>query len=224
MPSFALAPPPPSHFNLLSPPTSTSYPLLNFRHPKVSEGRRHPLVISMARTHERSSSPAPSSPGESESKRLKTSHDTPDADESTMIHFAERTLNAGNIQNLNKSYTTSEPFKHAIVEALFQNDLLIKVKDECLKELSFTEKETDIYKVRDLVYNFDLICRKKINRCIRSAKLAIWLHFPTSRPTSFPAFPPSSLSAMHSTHRLSGHSFVPLPAVVPSRVRNKTCL
>jgi hypothetical protein len=45
------------------------------------------------------------------------------------------------------SYASSEPFKHALVEKLFRDDFLQKVKDECLSELHFTEKETDIYKV-----------------------------------------------------------------------------
>ena len=34
------------------------------------------------------------------------------------------------------------------VDKLVRDDLLLGVKDECLSELSFTEKETDIYKVR----------------------------------------------------------------------------
>lgn len=64
-----------------------------------------------------------------------------------MKQFAEGILDAGNIQKLNNSYTTSDPFKYAVVDTLFQNNLLINVKDECLRELCFTEKETDIYKV-----------------------------------------------------------------------------
>ena len=110
----------------------------------------------MARTHERSSSPVPSSPGDSESepKRLKTFHNSTLKVDSTMNHFAEGTLNAGNIQKLNHYYTTSAPFKHVIVDTLFQDQLLIDVKDECQRELSFSEKETDIYKVSVLAYNF----------------------------------------------------------------------
>lgn len=56
-----------------------------------------------------------------------------------------------NISRLHSSYDTSTPFKYAVVDKLFQHDLLVNVKDECLRELSFTEKETDIYKVRSTV-------------------------------------------------------------------------
>lgn len=53
-----------------------------------------------------------------------------------------------NISRLHSSYAASAPFKHTVVDKLFQHDLLVNVKEECLRELSFTEKETDIYKVR----------------------------------------------------------------------------
>jgi len=54
----------------------------------------------------------------------------------------------GNTQKLHTIYTANEPFKYCVLDKLFQDALLRNVKDECLKELSFTEKETDIYKVR----------------------------------------------------------------------------
>ena len=57
-------------------------------------------------------------------------------------------LDADNVDRLAASYASSEPFKHALVEKLFRDDFLQKVTDECLSELHFTEKETDIYKVR----------------------------------------------------------------------------
>ncbi|KAF9645999.1 nuclear protein, partial [Thelephora ganbajun] len=56
-------------------------------------------------------------------------------------------LNEENVERLRQEYTNNEPFKYARVETLFQDDLLRKVKDECLTHLSFTEKETDIYRV-----------------------------------------------------------------------------
>ncbi|KAJ7756001.1 Oxoglutarate and iron-dependent oxygenase degradation C-term-domain-containing protein [Mycena metata] len=61
--------------------------------------------------------------------------------------FADGVLDHTSIAQLNAGYASSEPFKYAVVEKLFQDDLLQKVKDECMNELSFTEKETDIYKV-----------------------------------------------------------------------------
>ncbi|KAK7696005.1 hypothetical protein QCA50_000645 [Cerrena zonata] len=62
-------------------------------------------------------------------------------------HFAPELLHPNNIHRLNSEYAGSEPFKHAVVEKLFQDELLKSVKDEILSELSFSEKETDIYKV-----------------------------------------------------------------------------
>ena len=46
-----------------------------------------------------------------------------------------------------EKYTSSAPYKHAVVSALFDPDLLRGAQKEIIKELSFTEKETDIYKV-----------------------------------------------------------------------------
>jgi hypothetical protein len=61
--------------------------------------------------------------------------------------FSDEPFDPNNISRLNLDYHRSTPFKYAVVEKLFQDDLLRKVKDECLSELNFTEKETDIYKV-----------------------------------------------------------------------------
>ncbi|KAJ3971029.1 nuclear protein [Lentinula raphanica] len=101
----------------------------------------------MARTHSRPSSPELSA---SLLKRIKISHptlnDKPPADEISAA-FASGLLEPSNVAKLHKSYLESEPFRYTRVPKLFQDDLLKKVKDECLGELSFTEKETDIYKV-----------------------------------------------------------------------------
>ena len=85
-------------------------------------------------------------------KRLKTAHSEINAESliisgDTTTSFARDLFDHNNIARLNADYIQSKPFKHAIVEKLFQEDLLRKVKDECLSELSFSEKETDIYKV-----------------------------------------------------------------------------
>jgi len=61
--------------------------------------------------------------------------------------FSNDLFDHNNIARLNLDYLSSAPFKYAIVEKLFQDDLLLKVKDECVSDLNFTEKETDIYKV-----------------------------------------------------------------------------
>ena len=91
-------------------------------------------------------------------KRQKVTHDTTpnspsvaNTDE-TSTEFCAENLASGllteeNVERLRKEYAESEPYKYAKVETLFQDDLLRKVKDECLTHLSFTEKETDIYRV-----------------------------------------------------------------------------
>lgn len=61
--------------------------------------------------------------------------------------FAGNLFDHNHIAKLHSGYLTNQPFKYAVVEKLFQDELLKKVKDECLSELNFTEKETDIYKV-----------------------------------------------------------------------------
>lgn len=131
---------------------------------KIQESRALPrkktltFPLPMARTHSRSPSLGPLPV-----KRQKTTHDSaalcsasltspltsPDADPTP--YFAPDVLSQSSISSLNSAYNTNEPFKYALVEKLFQDDLLKKVKDECLSELSFTEKETDIYKVGLLV-------------------------------------------------------------------------
>ena len=60
--------------------------------------------------------------------------------------FAGEIFNHNYIAKLHTDYLDSNPFKHAVVEKLFQDELLVKVKDECLR-LNFTQKETDIFKV-----------------------------------------------------------------------------
>ncbi|THH16931.1 hypothetical protein EW146_g3786, partial [Bondarzewia mesenterica] len=98
----------------------------------------------MAKTHPRSPSPEPD---QSLIKRLKISNASlSDPDDFTSC-FHSDLFDPANIHRLNTVYRASEPFRHALVERLFQDDLLQKVKDECLSELHFTEKETDIYKV-----------------------------------------------------------------------------
>jgi hypothetical protein len=110
----------------------------------------------MAKTHSRSPSPEPKTGAQ---KRLKIGHTTsttdaypapgPAAPQDVISCFAPDLFDADNVGRLAASYSTSEPFKHALIEKLFRDDLLHQVKDECLSELHFTEKETDIYKVRE---------------------------------------------------------------------------
>lgn len=103
-----------------------------------------------SKTHPRSPSPAPAAEQPSLLKRLKSSHISEPASPTSdsTPHFATGLFAPSNIHRLHTEYEGSAPFKHTVVEKLFQDDLLHKVKDEALAELSFSEKETDIYKVR----------------------------------------------------------------------------
>ncbi|KAJ7639273.1 Oxoglutarate and iron-dependent oxygenase degradation C-term-domain-containing protein [Roridomyces roridus] len=102
----------------------------------------------MARTHRRDSSPAAT---DAVMKKKFKSTNGNALNGSTLADptapFADDLLSHGNIAQLHAGYASNEPYKYAVVEKLFQDDLLRKVKDECLSELNFTEKETDIYKI-----------------------------------------------------------------------------
>jgi prolyl 3-hydroxylase /prolyl 3,4-dihydroxylase len=86
-------------------------------------------------------------------KKLKTSHST-DTNEDTVANFHPSLLKPENIKKLHDEYASSTPWLHSVVDELFQDDLLTKVKEECINELRFTEKETDIYKVSSLSYAY----------------------------------------------------------------------
>ena len=104
----------------------------------------------MVKTHPRS--PSPEEPKASGMKRPKIGHESSSkpvqpTPQDLAACFAPDLFDETHVGGLAASYSTSEPFKHALVQKLFQDDLLQQVKDECLSELHFTEKETDIYKV-----------------------------------------------------------------------------
>lgn len=100
----------------------------------------------MAATHQRSASPALC---EQSPKRAKTGHNgaVSSSDQDSTSYFASGLLAPNTIHRLNNEYANSEPYKYCKVDKLFEDELLVAVKDEILAELSFTEKETDIYKV-----------------------------------------------------------------------------
>lgn len=60
--------------------------------------------------------------------------------------FAANLLSASNVKLLSEQYNAAMPFKHVVIDKIFPESLLMRVKDEILQHLSFTEKETDIYK------------------------------------------------------------------------------
>ena len=149
----------------------------------------------MVRTHARSESPAPNAQaGASEPgllKRMKMSHIS-NPDDAVAERFANDLFNPTNIHRLHGEYEASQPYKHVVVDKLFQDDLLQKVKDEALAELSFAEKETDIYKVcapqnlsRPGRYHRSLI---RPNAC-RLSRPATWRRSPSSPTSSAPSSP-----------------------------------
>jgi hypothetical protein len=128
-------------------------------------------------------------------KRLKTTHgsssDTPsspaaiatstaiahsliniDTNTGLASQFADEIFNHNYIAKLHTNYLDSNPFKHAVVEKLFQDELLVKVKDECLK-LNFTQKETDIFKVCSFHFEKLNLTHGAFDR---SSRQAIWPH------------------------------------------------
>ncbi|KAL0573293.1 putative component of NuA3 histone acetyltransferase complex [Marasmius crinis-equi] len=100
----------------------------------------------MTKPNARSASPPANSEPTPLVKRLKTAH-APSVEEGSQPTFATGLLDHQNIARLRKEYEESQPFHYAFVEKLFQDGLLKNVKDECVSELNFSTKETDIYKV-----------------------------------------------------------------------------
>jgi Rps23 Pro-64 3,4-dihydroxylase Tpa1-like proline 4-hydroxylase len=98
----------------------------------------------MAPTRTRSVSPSPTT--EPTTKKPRTDSDAPDS-EGVTSSFAPDLFHPDTIHKFKTEYTESEPYKHAVVGQLFDDDLLKSVKDEILAQISFTQKETDIYKV-----------------------------------------------------------------------------
>ncbi|TRM67887.1 Oxoglutarate and iron-dependent oxygenase degradation C-term-domain-containing protein [Schizophyllum amplum] len=99
----------------------------------------------MVKSHERS----PDAADAGLVKRLKTAAAGSTAVEDDVeARFYDGVLAHTTIARMNNMYRNSQPFHYALVDKLFQDDLLKRVKDECMSELSFSEKETDIYKVK----------------------------------------------------------------------------
>ncbi|GAA5985145.1 hypothetical protein JCM10908_002542 [Rhodotorula pacifica] len=76
---------------------------------------------------------------EREAKRLKV-------DPSQQLPFHPTLLDPANIENLRKAHDRSIPYRHAVIDQLFDKDFLKRARKEITEQLSFREKETDIYK------------------------------------------------------------------------------
>lgn len=66
---------------------------------------------------------------------------------SVQDYFAPGLLSDEQRESFKKSYATSQPYRHAVINELLSDDLLRRARNEIVTELSFTEKQTDIYKV-----------------------------------------------------------------------------
>lgn len=149
----------------------------------------------MTRTRERSTSPDLTSG----SKKLKTCHGSTNGasgasgcdtiQDHTSSQFAPELLDHTTIAKLRSGYLNNQPFKFAVVEKLFQDDLLKKVKDECVSELSFSQKETDIYKVRFALSVQQLIDHKRRCGLTRLTRPATWPHSTTLQHPKYRFFP-----------------------------------
>lgn len=173
---------------------------------------------SMVKTHERS----PDSADAGLVKRLKTAAAASTAVEDDVeARFSDGLLAHTTIARLNNMYRNSQPFHYALVEKLFQDDLLKRVKDECVSELSFTEKETDIYKVCVRMWPpsscADFFAFSRSNR---RATLRRSTTLPPSRSRSSRTCSPC---AMPCTPPNFGTLSAPSPDVVLSRGRSRTC-
>ena len=71
-------------------------------------------------------------------KKIKLSNSTP---------FAVDISDDVTVQRFRTGHINSKPFKHALIDTVFEDSLLRSVCQECTDHLCFTLKETDIYKV-----------------------------------------------------------------------------
>ncbi|EGE00057.1 oxidoreductase [Trichophyton tonsurans CBS 112818] len=61
--------------------------------------------------------------------------------------FADGLLDKDTLEKYKAAYAKSGPYKHGVISPLFNQELLRAVRSEIQEHISFTEKETDIYKI-----------------------------------------------------------------------------
>ncbi|OJD24316.1 hypothetical protein ACJ73_04320 [Blastomyces percursus] len=67
--------------------------------------------------------------------------------ETVKSRFREGLLDRATLEQYKQSYAASAPYKHGVISPLINPMLLRSVRTEIQEHLSFTEKETDIYKI-----------------------------------------------------------------------------
>ncbi|KAK9421995.1 putative Oxoglutarate and iron-dependent oxygenase degradation C-term-domain-containing protein [Seiridium unicorne] len=69
------------------------------------------------------------------------------SDTEVASRFRKGLLNQDVLDSFTKQYAASEPYKHCVINELIDDKLLRAVRDEIKDNVSFTPKETDIYKI-----------------------------------------------------------------------------
>ncbi|GAA5928395.1 hypothetical protein JCM3775_000597 [Rhodotorula graminis] len=63
------------------------------------------------------------------------------------LPFHPSLLDPSNVDRLRQAHHDSTPYKHAVINKLFTDDFIKRARNEITTQLSFREKETDIYKI-----------------------------------------------------------------------------
>ncbi|KAG9204099.1 hypothetical protein G6514_001736 [Epicoccum nigrum] len=69
------------------------------------------------------------------------------SDDEAHKNFDEGLFESKRLAGYTKYYAESQPYKHAVINKLVDDSLLRKVREEIREHISFTPKETDIYKI-----------------------------------------------------------------------------
>ncbi|OMP87587.1 PKHD-type hydroxylase TPA1 [Diplodia seriata] len=69
------------------------------------------------------------------------------SDEEARSNFRKGLFDTKVLEDYQKQYAESQPYKHAVIQNLIDTKLLRNVRDEIRQHISFTPKETDIYKI-----------------------------------------------------------------------------
>lgn len=121
------------------------------------------------------------------SKLIETAEERPTkrlkSNENSDHYFADGLLNTHSSTQFASAYATSKPYRHSVIPKLFQDDLLRDVRQEIMSNLVFTEKETDIYKVRQTgdLANLDGLDQAESQQLSNLRQLRNALYSPTFR-------------------------------------------
>ncbi|PSN63432.1 hypothetical protein BS50DRAFT_577174 [Corynespora cassiicola Philippines] len=69
------------------------------------------------------------------------------SDEEAQKNFRKGLFDGKVLHDYTEYYATSQPYKHAVIQNLVDDSLLRNVRNEIREHISFTPKETDIYKI-----------------------------------------------------------------------------